>query len=282
MTLLRTLAEETIPDRLRSYIVSSLKRFFLPPSSQLTLIIDQFCGPTSNEIYQAAHIYLPTKISPSHDRIQVSKPSKQSNSTITLPKGAQVEDSFRNIRLQWKPVDDRKLFFELSFDKQFIEIVLESVLPYVIAMSKDVKEEDEEVKIYTRKYATHKTVSWDSIHLHHPATFESLAMDPDQKKAIMEDLERFTERKELYKKIGKTWKGGYLLYGPSGTGKSSLIAAMANHLKFDIYDLEFTRIINHRHLMSILLSIPRRSIIVIEDIDRIDSGLVSNSKLYHI
>ena len=149
-------------------------------------------------------------------------------------------------------------------------------------MSKDVKEEDEEVKIYTRKYATHKTVSWDSIHLHHPATFESLAMDPDQKKAIMEDLERFTERKELYKKIGKTWKGGYLLYGPSGTGKSSLIAAMANHLKFDIYDLEFTRIINHRHLMSILLSIPRRSIIVIEDIDRIDSGLVSNSKLYHI
>ena len=136
MTLLRTLAEETIPDRLRSYIVSSLKRFFLPPSSQLTLIIDQFCGPTSNEIYQASHIYLPTKISPSHDRIQVSKPSKQSNSTITLPKGAQVEDSFRNIRLQWKLVDDRKLFFELSFDKQFIEIVLESYLLYVIAMSK--------------------------------------------------------------------------------------------------------------------------------------------------
>ncbi|RVX16666.1 AAA-ATPase [Vitis vinifera] len=136
VTLLRTLAEETIPDRLRSYIVSSLKRFFLPPSSQLTLIIDQFCGPTSNEIYQASHIYLPTKISPSHDRIQVSKPSKQSNSTITLPKGAQVEDSFRNIRLQWKLVDDRKLFFELSFDKQFIEIVLESYLLYVIAMSK--------------------------------------------------------------------------------------------------------------------------------------------------
>ncbi|WJZ86072.1 hypothetical protein VitviT2T_005568 [Vitis vinifera] len=192
VTLLRTLAEETIPDRLRSYIVSSLKRFFLPPSSQLTLIIDQFCGPTSNEIYQASHIYLPTKISPSHDRIQVSKPSKQSNSTITLPKGAQVEDSFRNIRLQWKLVDDRKLFFELSFDKQFIEIVLESYLPYVIAMSKDVKEEDEEVRIYTRKYATHKTVSWDSIQLHHPAKFESFAMDPDQKKEIMEDLERFT------------------------------------------------------------------------------------------
>ncbi|KAL6346397.1 hypothetical protein AAG906_033193 [Vitis piasezkii] len=140
VTLLRTLAEETIPDR-----------------PELTF-----------------------------------EQTQQSNSTITLPKGAQVEDSFRNIRLQWKLVDDRKLFFELSFDKQFIEIVLESYLPYVIAMSKDVKEEDEEVRIYTRKYATHKTVSWDSIQLHHPAKFESFAMDPDQKKEIMEDLERFT------------------------------------------------------------------------------------------
>ncbi|RVW51659.1 AAA-ATPase [Vitis vinifera] len=108
---------------------------FLPLLNSLSSSTN-FAVPLPTKFTRPPHIYLPTKISPSHDRIQVSKPSKQSNSTITLPKGAQVEDSFRNIRLQWKLVDDRKLFFELSFDKQFIEIVLESYLLYVIAMSK--------------------------------------------------------------------------------------------------------------------------------------------------
>ncbi|KAK9177111.1 hypothetical protein WN944_029130 [Citrus x changshan-huyou] len=42
-------------------------------------------------------------------------------------------------------------------------------------------------------------------------------------KTIMDDLERFLQRKEFYRRVGKAWKRGYLLYGPPGTGKSSLI-----------------------------------------------------------
>ena len=60
---------------------------------------------------------------------------------------------------------------------------------------------------------------------------------------------------------------GYLLYGPPGTGKSSLIAAMANYLKFDIYDLELTSIYSNSDLRRVLLSTSNRSILVIEDID---------------
>ena len=46
----------------------------------------------------------------------------------------------------------------------------------------------------------------------HPATFETLAMDPRKKKEIMEDLEVFSKNEEYYNKIGKAWKRGYLLY----------------------------------------------------------------------
>jgi chaperone BCS1 len=67
--------------------------------------------------------------------------------------------------------------------------------------------------------------------------------------------------------VGKAWKRGYLLYGPPGTGKSSLIAAMANYLKFDIYDLELTSIYSNSDLRRVLLSTTNRSILVIEDID---------------
>jgi predicted AAA+ superfamily ATPase len=32
------------------------------------------------------------------------------------------------------------------------------------------------------------------------------------------------------------------LYGPPGTGKSSMVAAMANFLKYDMYDLELSQV----------------------------------------
>ncbi|BFG39234.1 hypothetical protein CerSpe_255080 [Prunus speciosa] len=94
-----------------------------------------------------------------------------------------------------------------------------------------------------------------------------MAMEPGLKRAIVEDMDRFVRRREFYKKVGKAWKRGYLLYGPPGTGKSSLIAAMANYLKFDVYDLELTSIHSSYDLRRILLSTTNRSILVIADID---------------
>ncbi|KAF2301871.1 hypothetical protein GH714_030067 [Hevea brasiliensis] len=83
----------------------------------------------------------------------------------------------------------------------------------------------------------------------------------------MEDLERFVKRKEFYKKVGKAWKREYLLFGPPGTGKSSFIAAMANYLKFDVYDLELTDLRTNSDLRKLLISTENKSIIVVEDID---------------
>ncbi|KAM0987666.1 hypothetical protein ACFX2I_011689 [Malus domestica] len=92
-------------------------------------------------------------------------------------------------------------------------------------------------------------------------------MDPKLKEELINDLDRFVKRKEFYGRVGKAWKRGYLLYGPPGTGKSSLIAAMANYLKFDVYDLELMQIRSNSELRRLLVSTANRSIQVIEDID---------------
>ena len=92
-------------------------------------------------------------------------------------------------------------------------------------------------------------------------------MEPEVKRELLEDLHSFTQRKEYYKRVGKAWKRGYLLYGPPGTGKSSLIAAIANHLKFDIYDLDLSEVGGDSDLRYLLMTTTNRSIIVIEDID---------------
>lgn len=135
-----------------------------------------------------------------------------------------------------------------------------------------VKEERKTLKLHTLKrdrfhFHGRRREMWQSVNLDHPATFDTLAMDLEAKQAIMEDLDRFVQRKEFYRKVGKAWKRGYLLYGPPGTGKSSLIGAMANYLNFDVYDLELTDLRRNSELRKLLIETGNRSILVVEDID---------------
>ncbi|CDY71107.1 BnaCnng71360D, partial [Brassica napus] len=92
-------------------------------------------------------------------------------------------------------------------------------------------------------------------------------MDPEKKEGIRKELVKFSKGKDYYKKVGKPWKRGYLLFGPPGTGKSTMISAMANFLEYDVYDLELTTVKDNSDLKRLLLDTKRKSIIVIEDID---------------
>ncbi|PON71485.1 Spastin [Parasponia andersonii] len=283
MMLVRSMANEVIPYELRSYLTSAVRYLFTPLSSDLTLVVEEFSGMARNQVFDAAELYLRSKVSPSTARLRVSKIPRQKAINVAIEKGEQVSDEFERIKLQWRFVctepknnhSGEKRFFELTFHKRFKHRVLDSYLPYVLFRAKSIKQEERVIKLYNRECPYDEVEDggsrggglWGSINLEHPATFETLAMDPDMKRRIIEDLDRFIRRKEFYKKVGKAWKRGYLLYGPPGTGKSSLIAAMANYLKFDIYDLELTSIYSNSELRRTLLATSNRSILVIEDID---------------
>lgn len=116
---------------------------------------------------------------------------------------------------------------------------------YVMEKSNAIKEQNKVVKLYALGHFggdSDRGGSWGSTNLDHPATFDTIAMDPSMKQALIDDLDRFVKRRSFYRRVGKVWKRGYLLFGPPGTGKSSLIAAMANYLKFNIYDMELTSV----------------------------------------
>ncbi|XP_050262037.1 AAA-ATPase At2g18193-like [Quercus robur] len=278
------LGNEFTPPALRSLFCIVVHYFFTP---QFTLIIEENAGPMNNQIYEAATAYLRTKISYSSKskRIKVSKTNRQEKLTIDIVVGEEVIDHFENIELKWmlneEKVEKKKakvevkprVYLTLAFDKRYEKDVLETYLPYVITRFEEIQKEEKEkmrkIKLYSRDYNRFGPgVEWASINLEHPATFEKLAMDPERKRSLIDDLDRFVKRKELYKKVGKIWKRGYLLYGPPGTGKSSLIAAIANYLKFNIYDLNLSGgRYTDADLKKALLSTSNRSILVIEDVD---------------
>lgn len=186
-------------------------------------------------------------------------------------------DVFRGVQVQWisdkmtpaQPAtsyyrEPEKRMYKLKFHRRYKNMITESYLDHVIKRGKEIQAEKRQRKLYTNGPG-HSY--WNHIVFDHPATFDTLAMEPKTKQGIMEDLLTFSTSKDYYARIGKAWKRGYLLYGPPGTGKSTMIAAMANLLKYDVYDLELTSVKDNTELRKLLADTTAKSIIVIEDID---------------
>ncbi|PKI38327.1 hypothetical protein CRG98_041285 [Punica granatum] len=123
------------------------------------------------------------------------------------------------------------------------------------------------VRNQQRRLYTNNGSFWSHVVFEHPATFQTLVMEPERKKEIMDDLIEFSQVEDFYARTSRAWKRGYLLYGPAGTGKSLMIAAMANLLGYDPYDLELMAVKDNTELRKLLIETSSKSIIVIEDID---------------
>ncbi|CAI9295596.1 unnamed protein product [Lactuca saligna] len=93
-------------------------------------------------------------------------------------------------------------------------------------------------------------------------------IDSEFKNKVKSDLEVFLKSKQYYHRLGRVWKRSYLLYGPSGTGKSSFIAGMAKFLCYDVYDVDMSKITGDSDLKLLLLQTTSKSMIVVEDLDR--------------
>ncbi|XP_050366523.1 AAA-ATPase At3g50940-like [Argentina anserina] len=275
--VLKSVANDLVPDAVQSFFSTHLKKL----SSQLTIVVDEFDGLTPNQMFEAANLYLGTKLSSSTQRIKVNKPEKEKQLQVNIDRNQDLVDIFNGVKFKWVLVTEKPpaasnktrdqgsqsevRHFEISFHKKHRDMVLSSYLPYVLKKHREIKEERKVVKLHTIDYSG--TDYWGSINLDHPASFDTMAMEPEMKKTLIEDLDRFRERKEYYKRVGKAWKRGYFLYGPPGTGKSSLVAAMANYLKFDIFDLDLKEVQCNSDLRRLLIGTKSRSILVIEDID---------------
>ncbi|HEX4943283.1 MAG TPA: AAA family ATPase [Usitatibacteraceae bacterium] len=116
---------------------------------------------------------------------------------------------------------------------------------------------------------------WTRARLGNNRKLQSVVLKAGQKEAILADLERFfasRERffasRERYETLGIPWRRGYLLYGPPGTGKTSLVTALASELSLNVCVLSLASPnITDEKVGNLLASVPRRSVILIEDVD---------------
>ncbi|GLT48122.1 hypothetical protein SLA2020_285910 [Shorea laevis] len=93
-------------------------------------------------------------------------------------------------------------------------------------------------------------------------------MELDLKNKVKSNLDSFLKAKQYYYQLSRVWKRSYLLFGPSDTRNSSFVAAMANYLSYNVYELDLSKVLDDSDLKSLLLRTIGKSVIVIEDLDR--------------
>jgi len=109
---------------------------------------------------------------------------------------------------------------------------------------------------------------WEKFASRPPRLLDSVYLDKSDREALIVDLDEFRSNKQWYTTRGLSYKRGYLFHGPPGSGKSSLAAAIAGHLKRNIYSLSLsTEKMNDLQLLHLVSSVPRNGILLIEDID---------------
>lgn len=121
-------------------------------------------------------------------------------------------------------------------------------------------------------------------------SINTVFLDHPSAREVLDDCKKFFRSKAQYQRLGTPWRRGYLLKGVPGSGKSSLIHAIASELDLALYMISLDKLSSDRDLLSLFAGLNSRAIIVLEDIDVIpglnvnrdddDTGVIKDGDEY--
>ena len=111
---------------------------------------------------------------------------------------------------------------------------------------------------------------WDQSHKWAKRSMDSMSLNTEGR-ALLEDVKNFISSKSesLYERLGVPYKRNFLLHGPPGTGKTSMIRSIASEIGYNVSTIHFDPSLTDIKFMRAVQTIPENSILLLEDIDHI-------------
>ncbi|XP_020232038.1 AAA-ATPase At2g46620 [Cajanus cajan] len=216
-----------------------------------------------NQLYRKILTYLDSL--PSSDYTNLFSGPNPSDIFLQLDPDHTVHDTFLSARLSWTN-DAAAGALLLRIKKKDKRRVFRQYFQHILSVADEIDQRRKnDIKLYVNSGAG----EWRSAPFAHPASFDTVAMDAELKSKVKSDLDQFLKAKQYYHRLGRVWKRSYLLYGAPGTGKSSFVAAMAKFLGYDVYDVDAAKFADGGEWKVMLMQTTARSVIVIEDLDRV-------------
>ena len=109
---------------------------------------------------------------------------------------------------------------------------------------------------------------WELLNRHQPRKIETVCLDGKERE-ILEYVRKFKspEMKKRYIETGTPYKKNIMFEGFPGTGKTSLVFAIASELDCNIAIINFGRTMDDNNFMRAIRRLPKNCILVLEDID---------------
>lgn len=109
---------------------------------------------------------------------------------------------------------------------------------------------------------------WHHADSRDPRALSSVYLPDGDAENILADVRFFLEAKEWYAGRGIPYRRGYLFHGIPGSGKTSLICALAGELRMNLYILNLSGAnLSDSRLNQLLTQVPPRSMVLLEDVD---------------
>mgnify|MGYP000105317139 FL=1 len=139
------------------------------------------------------------------------------------------------------------------------------ILESFIKQAREYQLESKNTKKVICYMMTHGT--WRILSHQDKREMKTIYLEQKVKDNLIRDIHYFLTHPEIYLNLGIPYKRNYLLEGIPGTGKTSLILAVASYFNMNIGILSLNKDLDDFSFMKSISNIPDDTILVLEDID---------------